>query len=487
MGAYIIKRLLLMIPTFFGILIITFVILRLNAVSLTDEMNKAIGSGNPGAAEGARKAEGASHNLENYIDRFRRSGNDLPALVNLRGFWTKDTVLRLLRDADPSSGRPAPQRSATEKKLWLAGHFAVAPLAEILADPADAPLWPAAARAFSLCAYTTIDEDSRHRLSDQALLAVQDRNDVLRNNVFTAEDPAREAKRQALLRVYRQQPDAWAHGRSAAWRAIFVETGFVDIMGKLFTGRLWSESKQQYCFTLIGQRWYISAGLNTTSVLLSWLVSIPLGIRAARVNGSIEERATTNLLFLLWSIPSFFLGTILLHHLCVGHGGHAAWFPNRGLPGEESFWYTTPRYLVDLAWHAALPLVVLTYSSFTVLSRYMRGNLLDQMSTEYVRTARAKGASDDRVVYRHAVPNSMLTMITLGSSLLADLFGGFVIVEFIFSIPGLGTLTLEAAQQFDAPLIMASTLISVGLLLVGILIADLLYGVVDPRLRSRYG
>ena len=158
-----------------------------------------------------------------------------------------------------------------------------------------------------------------------------------------------------------------------------------------------------------------------------------------------------------------------------------------GLTSADSLWLPTPQYILDVFWHGFLPLLVLTYASFTVLSRYMRCNLLDQMHADYARTARAKGCSEDAVIYRHCLRNSLLTMITLGSGLLAELFGGVLVVEMLFSIQCLGSLLLEAAKQNDAPLIMGSTVIQVGLLLTGILVADVLYAVVDPRIRSRYG
>jgi ABC-type dipeptide/oligopeptide/nickel transport system permease component len=494
MGSYVIQRLLLMVPTFFGILIITFVILRLNGITLTEQMNAAnVGTMGGGAAGGSgmgggeRKIQGASRNIENYLDRFRRSGNDLPPLIDLRGFWTKDTVVAMLRASAADSARPASARSKIEKELWLAGHFAVAPLAEVLEDPALSALHPAASMAFSLCAYVTIDKPQMARLTSEQLALLEARNAVLHDNRFVADDPAADAKREALLAVFHRDEATWRHSAGAAWSAILTETGFVKIMTLLCTGQLWSESRQEYAFTIIGQRWYVTAGLNITSVILAWLVSIPLGIRSARRVGTLEDQVTTNTLFLLWSLPTFFVGTLLLHHLCTNGSGGYAIFPNHGLPGAETFWYSTPHFLLTLLWHSFLPLVALTYSSFTVYSRYMRGNLLDQLHAEYVRTARAKGCSEDAVVYRHAVRNSLLTLITLAAGLLSDLFGGFVVVEWIFSIPGLGSLTLDAARQFDAPLVMASTVITVGLLLVGILISDLLYGVADPRIRARYG
>ena len=489
---YIIRRLLLMVPTFIGILLINFGILRLNGWSLTAEMHSASMWGEVGGGSsrhgggGGEKASASSRSIENYIDKFRRRGDDLPALLNFRGFWTEQDVVGMLRDSAPDSPLKPSRRGDIEKDLWLAGHFAVPLLAKVLADDSLKDLHPAASMAFSLCAHTTEEQFLEQKRTSSEIDDMHSRNRELNDNRFTATDPDRETKRRELLDLYRRDAGIWKIGRGERWTAIVRQTGFVEIMRRLFTGQLWSDSKQANAFSVIGRRWYISAGLNITSIILSWLVSIPLGIRAARVNGSLEERTTTNILFLLWSMPSFFLGTVLLHLLCTRSGGHEPLFSNLGIPGDEVFWYSTPHFLANLAWHAFLPLVVLTYGSFTAYSRYMRGNLLDQLGSDYVRTARAKGCSEDRVVYRHAVRNSMLTMITLSAGLLSELFGGFVVVEWIFSVPGLGMLNLEAAQQFDAPLLMASTVISVTLLLFGILIADLLYGLVDPRIRARY-
>ena len=192
-------------------------------------------------------------------------------------------------------------------------------------------------------------------------------------------------------------------------------------------------------------------------------------------------------LFFLWSLPDF-LSVVCFCIICV----RQRWLVRRcfrvvAYLGLIPIWLSTPAYVGQLLYHGFLPLLVLTYGSFTVLSRYMRGNMLDQLSSDYVRTARAKGCDDDRVVYGHALRNSLITMITLGSGLLAALFGGFVVVEEIFSINGLGRLLLEAARAQDVPLIMGSTIISVALLLVSILVADILYAVADPRLRDSYG
>lgn len=504
MTAYILRRLLLMIPTFLGILVINFGVLRLQSDSLVEVAQAGSGKGQEGGAPtaGERKVGGASTRYENHIDRFRRTGNDLPALLNLRGFLDKEDMVRELRRTSPDSGLKDSERNQREKALWLLGRYGVHPLADILRDEALADLHGPASQALALCAYTTLDEYEAKRMPVAAVQAIAGRNLVLRSNIieygaergsgFRTTDRFAADKRRALLAVVDapEAPAEWRVTSGEAWGAVVGHTGFTTFLGKLFTGTLMSETRKEPVFTLIGRSWSVTVWLNVLSIVIAWSLSIPLGIRSARRLGTFEDRATTNTLFFLWSLPTFFIGTVLLHHFCTDRTVdgvlRTAPFPNAGLSSPDALWFGTPRYLLDLVWHGLLPMLVLTYGSFTVLSRYMRGSLLDQLGADYARTARAKGCDEDRVVYRHCLRNSMLIMITLGSGLLAELFGGVLIVEMLFSIPGLGWLLLDAARQNDAPLVMGATVISVSLLLLGILIADICYAIVDPRIRSRY-
>ena len=492
MLAYVIRRLLWMVPTLFGILLINFVVLRIQGATLSDAIAEST-TGRGGEA-GDRKAETASGAIENHLLRFRRTGNDLPAVLNLRGFTDKDDVAAWLRGLErtPDNRDRESARNKSEKALWLQGRLLVEPLAAVIADESLAELHAPASMAFSLCAYTPDPEglppDRREaarainaRLKD---LRIEHRNTSERG--FEVVDTRAAEKRARLLELYATNRALFDRSTGDALRAMVVETGFVDFFAKLLTGNLISETRKVGAFSLIADRWQVSFWLNFLSIVIAWGISIPLGIRSARRIDTWEDRSTTTGLFLLWSMPTFFVGTLMLHHLCTSGEGRAQLFPNRGLSSDGSLWFSTPRYLLDLLWHAALPLIVLTYGSFTSLSRYMRANVLENLGSDYARTARAKGCDDDRVVYRHVVPNSMVTMITLGAGLLSELFGGFVIVESIFSINGLGRLLLDAAIQRDAPLVMASTLVSVSLLLVGILVADICYALVDPRIRSRY-
>ena len=501
MYAYIVRRLLLMVPTVLGILVINFAVLRLQGPTLVDQMQMGgAGKGGDAPATGERKAMGAAKDVENYLDRFRRAGLDKPALVSLRAFaGERDYLERLRASAANGPHRAEPGvRSRIEKALWLDGPVAVAPLAAILADPRCADVHAPAALALSYCAYVTLSGRDLADLDAARLARIQARNERLRNDRvrydngpdgFTTADPDAAAKLGDLLALCAEPANAreFAAARAHPWRSLVLDTGFSDFVVKLCTGTLYSESRKDYVFTVLADRWYVTFWLNTLSIVIAWGGSIMLGVRSARRAGSLEDRVTTTALFLAWSLPPMFLGTLLLYHLCTAGSGAWRLFPNSGLSSAGSLWLPTGAYLLDLLWHAFLPLLVLSYNSFTALSRYQRANLLEQLDADYVRSARAKGCDEDAVVYRHALPNSMITMITLGGGLLADLFAGATIVELTFSIPGLGWLLLEAATDADAPLLMGSTVITVLLLLVGILVSDLLYAVADPRVRSRYG
>ncbi len=500
MLAYVIRRLLLMIPTFIGILIINFAVMRLQGPTLVEQMQASSGKGSEGGG-GDRKAQGAAKDVENYIDRFRRAGLDLPAVINLRGFADQDDFANRLQGALANGiykDKPS-KRNELEKDLWLAGPQGVAPLVAVLADDRLSTIHAPATVALSYCAYITIDRLTLEKMPGEQLQRIQGRNEVLRNNRILYQNnrdsgalvnDAQAAEKRARLLALFAEPQVqreYAERAGNALGAVLFHTGFTDFMSKLFTGTLYSESRKEYVFTVIADRWHVTFWLNTLSIIIAWAISIPLGIHSARRKDTLEDQVTTTGLFVAWSMPAMFFGTLLLYHFCTDSSGAKAWFPSSGLSSDGAVWLPTGQYLLDLLWHAFLPLVVLSYASFTSLSRYMRANLLEQLDADYVRTARAKGCSDDHVVYSHATRNSLVTMITLGSGLLADLFSGALIVELIFSIPGLGWLMLDAAIQQDGPLLMGSTVISVSLLLVGILIADLLYGVADPRLRSRYG
>jgi peptide/nickel transport system permease protein len=224
----------------------------------------------------------------------------------------------------------------------------------------------------------------------------------------------------------------------------------------------------------------ITLGLNFVSIVLIYLIAIPIGVRAAVRRGSVFDGVSSVILFALAAMPSFWVGTLLI----TGFSSKRNWnvLPSIGLHAldAESMSYLT--WLRDFGSHLVLPLIVLTYAGFAGLSRYMRTSMLETIAQDYVRTARAKGLSERAVVYKHALRNSLITIVTLVGTMLPAMIGGSVIVEWIFTIQGMGWLGFQAISERDYPVVMAITTFTAVLTLFGMLVSDVLYTVVDPRI-----
>ncbi|MCB9764834.1 MAG: ABC transporter permease subunit [Alphaproteobacteria bacterium] len=226
----------------------------------------------------------------------------------------------------------------------------------------------------------------------------------------------------------------------------------------------------------------ITLGLNVIAITIIYVVSIPLGVLAAVKRGSTFDHVSSVVLFILYSVPNFWLATLLI----MFFSSKLQWdiLPSVGLISDNADDLSYLQWLWDGALHMVLPITVMVYAGFASLSRYTRVSLLETIGADYVRTARAKGLSETVVVLKHAFRNSLITIVTLVANLLPALIGGSVIVEYIFSIDGMGKLGFDAILTRDYPVIMAITTFSAFLTLLGILVSDLLYSVVDPRVRA---
>jgi peptide/nickel transport system permease protein len=227
-----------------------------------------------------------------------------------------------------------------------------------------------------------------------------------------------------------------------------------------------------------------SLSLSVLSLLFAYAIAIPLGILSAVRRGTPGDRALTTALFMLYSLPSFFVATLLLYFVSEGSNWPALrLFPTGGFqsPGFDDM--TSFGKIADVIWHLVLPLGCLTYGSLAALSRYMRTGLLEVIQADYIRTARAKGLPERLVIGKHALRNGLLPIITLLSELLPAVLGGSVIIEYIFGIPGIGLWTVDSIYQRDYNVIMGVQLLSTILVLVGILLTDIGYALVDPRIR----
>ena len=235
----------------------------------------------------------------------------------------------------------------------------------------------------------------------------------------------------------------------------------------------------------------ISFTLSLLSIIIAYLISIPIGIYSAYKKDSLADRGMSLILFILYSLPSFFVGTVLL--LLFANPDFLTWFPESGIK-DPKIWSDHPEWS-DSFWdifnwekikhqapYLVLPLFTYTYSSFAFLSRIMRVGMIEIVSQDYIRTARAKGLSERKVILKHALRNSLLPIITVFAAIFPMSVGGSIIIEVIFSIPGMGTEMYDAILNYDYPMIIAFFTLIGFLTMVGYLVADLLYAVVDPRI-----
>ena len=211
--------------------------------------------------------------------------------------------------------------------------------------------------------------------------------------------------------------------------------------------------------------------LSVLSLLLGYLLAIPIGVFSGARPGGLLDRAFSSLVFLFYSLPLQWVALLLV----VAAGG-TRW-PIQGLHAEGA------RSATDLLAHLVLPVLCLSYGSLAVVSRYLRSSMLQEMGQDYVRTARAKGLSEAAVVLRHALPNALLSLITLFGLTFPALVSGAVIVERVFGLPGMGRLTFDAVLGRDVPVLMGVITLGGVLTLLGMLASDLLYAAADPRLR----
>ncbi|HKB76052.1 MAG TPA: ABC transporter permease [Myxococcales bacterium] len=220
--------------------------------------------------------------------------------------------------------------------------------------------------------------------------------------------------------------------------------------------------------SLLGEALPVTLLLSIPSLLIGYLLAVPVGIVSAARPGGWLDRSLATLAFILHSLPLQWVALVLV----VWPGG----FPIQGLHSEG----TTS--LPDLLAHLVLPVVCLSYGSVAVISRFLRSSMLEEMRQDYVRTARAKGLSEAAVILRHALPNSLLSLITLFGLTFPALASGAVIVERIFGLPGMGKLTFEAVLGRDVPVVMGAVALGGVATALGTLLSDLLYAAADPRI-----
>ena len=246
----------------------------------------------------------------------------------------------------------------------------------------------------------------------------------------------------------------------------------------LFTGKTVSWKDNRSALGKIWERFLNSLPLFIVGTLLTWTLSFPIGIRSAIRRGGLYDRSATFISYLLISIPGFFFAYILIILVVTRFQVPVIGMETFGLGAAP--WL--PRSM-DRVWHLLIPSVLGATGGIAVLSRYVRSQMLEVEGQDYVRTAKAKGLPPEQVHYRHALRNALLPFVTMFGLILPGLIGGSVIIESIFSWPGMGRMAYEAILARDYPVILTVNFISAVLVLIGTFISDILYLVVDPRIR----
>ena len=257
--------------------------------------------------------------------------------------------------------------------------------------------------------------------------------------------------------------------------------GYLKWISSVFRGDLGTSFiHNQKVVTVIFENMGISFGIAFVAMVFEFIIAVPLGIKAATNQYGKVDYSATVLALMGISLPTFFLGAILIKIFAVDLG----WFPVNGLTssnlpvdatGWERFW--------DMMWHLVLPMTTLIILSIGGLMRYTRTNMLEVLNADYIRTARAKGLSESSVIYKHAFRNTMIPLVTIIAGTLPGLFGGAMITEQIFAIPGIGLKAYEALQGGDVPFIMGYNMFLAILTVLGTLLSDLMYVLVDPRVK----
>lgn len=274
--------------------------------------------------------------------------------------------------------------------------------------------------------------------------------------------------RERLRKLY--GADQPFHKQYATWLKKFVTLDF----GEAFADGRKVKDK-------ILERLPITLTINLLSLGLILLIAIPIGIMSATRQYSLLDRLTTIFVFIGFSTPSFWLALLLIYLFGVQWGV----LPISGIQSLDVTGLSAWGWLMDRAQHLILPVFVLAFGGLAGYSRYMRNNMLEVMRQDYIRTARAKGLPESKVIYKHAIRNALMPIITILGLSLPGIIGGSLITETVFSIPGMGLLMYQAVLSRDYNLVMGILVPVAFLTLLGNFLADVAYAFTDPRVRLR--
>lgn len=262
-----------------------------------------------------------------------------------------------------------------------------------------------------------------------------------------------------------------------------VPEQYVRWVGRALTGDLGqSSTMRRPVGDIIGQYVWNTFYLNALSLIVALVFAIPIGIKQAVKKGTVFDNFWTVFSLLGISVPTFFFALLLIYYIALNIPG----MPINGMqdPMLASFGYSSTMQMIsDIAIHSILPVTVLAFSSFASFSRYVRNSMVEVINMDYIRTARSKGLKEKTVIYRHAFKNAQIPLVTLLGMYIPSLFSGAVVLETVFTWPGIGNILINAITQRDTSLVSACLVFSAILMVLGNLLADVCYSLVDPRIK----
>lgn len=506
MLAYLVRRLLIMVPTFLGVSLMIWLVMT--AAPGEPQGSSADSSGGAAALENVANMESQNRNVRFFREQFNLNR---PRFYN---GWTGLTAADLLQEIEvlqegirreqPDgswAGHPPARVKEAQRRLEDWSWYAVPALVQLLDETAEQPrLQDQVLRRLREAAYTfrraypsgyqrteadlarDREIDAENRLLESAELKWQPA--TLDDLVDGRLSPERQAARVAVVAKWKE----WLGERASRWEWSFFErawigvtdTQFAKYWANLFQGDLGisSRTSRPVLGEILGRLKY-SLSIAVPSFLIAWVLAVFLGVFSATHRGSVADQSISVGLFMLYSIPSFVAATLLQRWLCIEWG----WFPLDGFESPNALErFTSWEHFLDVLKHITLPIVVYTYGSLTYISRQARSGMLEVLHADYVRTARAKGLGERSVVWKHAVRNGMMPIVTLLGTALPVLLAGSVFIEFVFNIDGFGLLMITSIFQKDYNVVMGVQLIVAALTLIGLLLTDLLYAAMDPRI-----
>lgn len=502
MSTYIIRRLLLMIPTLFGITFLVFMIIAMSP--------GGVGAALKVQAGGTMTSQRSVAVLEAYLqDRY---GLDDPAVVQYLRWLGRVCPIKFgQRDQiAPDGSTIRPPREVREPMLWR--WYADQLPEPKRAERGEAPDDPIAAYKAANGRYASARQQfvAARTLAEQAIGRYAAAAGLERAVTPDGKPRAGRLKGHSPDRLLPEWADVEARGaeaiaayvaaREARFELIaafrdkpYPQAGFPIIPGLLSVaapdfGVAYSRGRP--VGELILTALPVTLMLNLIAFPIVYLVAIPGGMLAATHRGSILDVGMGGLFIALWSVPVVLAGTLAIGYLAspdylgafpVAQLHSAASDSMPFLPGHAADGAFVPGYLLDTLWHICLPVLCLVYTGFAILSKQCRAAMLDNFNADYVRTAKAKGVPEKDLVLRHVFRNSLLPLITMFVTIFPASLAGSIIVERIFTVPGMGSLIIEAINLRDRELLLANTLMIGIVNLLALLLADILYALADPR------